>query len=194
MKKLFLYFLKGLLFTVPLGVTVYVVYRVFGFIDGLLPIKTPGLGFVVTIIIITLIGVLSSFIFTKSLMSLIDRMFKQLPFIKLLYSALKDLMGALAGEKKVFNKPVMVTLLPQSNAKVFGFITGEDLSNFGLKDYVSVFLPQAYNISGNLIMIPKAQVTPLDKDGSEVMAFIISAGVTGSENSKHPTVKLELDK
>jgi len=191
MKKLFLYFLKGLLFTVPLGVTIYVVYMVFRFIDDLLPIKTPGLGFVVTIIIITIIGFLSSVVFTKGLLGLIDMAFNKLPFIKLLYSALKDLMGALAGEKKVFNKPVMVTLLPQSNAKVFGFITREDLNTFGLKEHISVYLPQAYNIGGNLIMVTKEQVTLLDKDGSEVMAFILSAGVTGSENIKQPPVNLK---
>jgi len=182
MKKLFSYFIKGLLFAAPLAITIYVIYRVFAFIDGFLPIKIPGLGFVVTILLITLTGFLLSVIFTRRLLRFVDKTFDKLPFIKLLYSALKDLMEALAGEKKVFDKPVMVTLFPQSNTKVLGFITRQDLEflETALKGYVSVYLPQAYNFGGNLVLVPKEQVLPVDKPGSEIMAFILSAGITSS--------------
>ena len=179
MKKLLGYFFKGLLVLVPIAVTVYVVYLVFTKIDHLLPIPIPGVGFVATIVLIILVGFLASNIMAKSLLGLIDKIFTRLPFIKLLYNSVRDLTDAFVGDKKIFDKPVLVSLSPDSKVKMVGFITKEDLSLLGLKEDVAVYLPQSYNFSGNLIIVPKDQVTPINRDSSEVMAFIISAGVSG---------------
>ncbi|MBI4835524.1 MAG: DUF502 domain-containing protein [Planctomycetes bacterium] len=178
MKKLAGYFLKGLLFTIPLVITIYVVYELFLKIDGILNIPIPGLGFIVTLICITIIGFMVSTILTKGLLSFIDRIFYRLPFIKLLYSSLKDLMNALAGDKKMLDKPVMVKL-SNPDIKVLGFITAESLDIINVKDHVAVYLPQAYNFAGNLIICPKENVIPINKDGAEMMKFIVSAGISG---------------
>jgi uncharacterized membrane protein len=177
MKKLAGYFLKGLLFTIPLVITVYIVYELFLKIDGLLNIPVPGVGLIITLLCITIIGFMVSVVFTRGLLSLIDKMFARLPFIKLLYSSIKDLMNALAGDKKLFDKPVMVKL-SNPDIKVLGFITAESLEFIDAKDHVAVYLPQAYNFAGNLIICPKGNIIPIKKDGSEVMKFIISAGVS----------------
>jgi len=179
MKKLFGYFIKGLLVAVPLAVTIYVVYFVFTRIDGLMRINFPGIGFIATIILITLIGYLASGIFFKGLMKMLDAQVSRIPLIKLIYSSLKDLMKAFVGEKKMFDRPVLVKLYDSSEAMVIGFITRDDLSMLGIKDSVAVYLPQSYNFAGNLIIVPRRNVTPLDKDGPEVMAFIVSAGLSG---------------
>jgi uncharacterized membrane protein len=101
----------------------------------------------------------------------------------MLYSAIRDLVEAFAGEKKKFDKPVLVTFGPHSYAKIVGFITRENLENLGLKDHVAVYLPQSYNFAGNVLIFPKEAVTPLDIESSEAMTFIVSGGVAG-ENAK----------
>ncbi|MFH1230587.1 MAG: DUF502 domain-containing protein [Planctomycetota bacterium] len=194
MKKLLSYFLKGLLFVVPFAVTIYVVYIIFIKIDGLLHIPIPGIGFIATLILITFVGFLTSIIITKRLLNMMDKVFNQLPFVKLLYSSIKDLMKAFVGNKKIFDKPVLLTLSlgsardkwngesaepsSDSNIRVLGFITRDDLDSLGIKDSVAVYLPQAYNFAGNLLIVHRSQITPVNKNGSEVMAFIISAGIT----------------
>lgn len=192
MKKLLGYFIKGLLFIVPIAATIYVFYLVFDWVDGLLHIPLPGVGFVATILLITAVGYLLSGILGRGVLNLVDSALKNIPFIKLVYTSLKDLTGAFAGEKKIFDRPVLVTFLPQSDvhpvrdgvsngAKIIGFITRDDLTGLGanLKDYVAVYVPQAYNFAGNLIIVHKDQVTPINKPGPEVMALIVSAGISG---------------
>ncbi|MBI4713363.1 MAG: DUF502 domain-containing protein [Planctomycetes bacterium] len=179
MKRLLSYFIQGLLFLAPIAATLWIVYIILNWIDGLLHIPIPGVGFVATLVIITFVGFLVSRIFSKGLLHLVDSAFSRVPFIKLVYSSVKDLIGAFTGKKKIFDRPVLVALLPQSNVRVLCFITRDDLSSLGLAGDVAVYVPQAYNFAGNLIIVPKNQVTPIDKPGSEVMAFIVSAGISG---------------
>nr|WP_276621374.1 DUF502 domain-containing protein [Syntrophomonas wolfei] len=155
-------------------------------IDRLLQIPLPGIGiipgvgFVVTILIITLTGVLVSNLITRRFMSLMDRLFNRLPLVKILYSSIKDLINAFLGEKKTFNQPVLVTIIPDSNASALGFVTSESLQHLGVDDMVAVYFPQSYNFAGNLLLFPRKQVTPIDASSSEVMTFIVSGGVAKS--------------
>jgi uncharacterized membrane protein len=178
-KRIARYFLEGLLFVVPLAVTVYVLYKIFVTVDGLLGLRIPGLGFLLTIVIITLIGILASNVLTKGLLSLVDRLFVKMPFIKLIYTSIKDLIGAFVGDKKSFDKPVLVRLTPDSEAKAIGFITRESMEAYGLDDHVAVYFPQSYNFAGNLLIVPRSQVEPLQADSADVMAFLVSGGVSG---------------
>jgi uncharacterized membrane protein len=178
MKKLTKYFFEGLLVLVPLVATIYVIYIIFVKIDRLFKFEIPGMGFAATILIITTIGFIASNFLTKGLIRLIDRIFSHLPLVKMIYTSIKDLIGAFVGEKKGFNKPVLVALSPESNIRVIGFVTRESLNNIGLADSVAVYLPQSYNFAGNLIVVPKDQVTPISAEGGSVMAFIVSGGIT----------------
>ncbi|MBI5183976.1 MAG: DUF502 domain-containing protein [Nitrospinae bacterium] len=178
MKKLTKYFFEGLLVLVPLVATIYVIYIIFVKIDRLFRFEIPGMGFAATILIITAIGFIASNFLTKGLIRLIDRIFSRLPLVKMIYTSIKDLIGAFVGEKKGFNKPVFVALSPESNIRVIGFVTRESLNNIGLADSVAVYLPQSYNFAGNLIVVPKDQVTPISAEGGRVMAFIVSGGIT----------------
>lgn len=179
MRRITSYFVNGLLFMVPVVLTLYIFYLVFFKIDHLLGFSIPGVGFIVTILGITLIGFLVSNFLTRKLMLLIDRLFTRLPLVKLLYSSIKDLIGAFVGDKKSFNKPVLVSLTPERGASVLGFVTAESLENLGLNDYTAVYVPQSYNFAGNLLLFPKDQITPLSASSSEVMTFIVSGGVAG---------------
>jgi uncharacterized membrane protein len=177
MKKLTRYFLQGLLLLVPLAATIYVVYVILSKIDSIFRFKTPGIGFLVTILTITAVGFISSNFLTKRLMRIIDMSFTRLPFVNMIYTAIKDLMNAFVGDKKSFNKPVLVALSPGNNIQVLGFLTREGLENIGLADKVAVYIPQSYNIAGNLIVVSKEQVTPLSVESGDLMAFIVSGGV-----------------
>lgn len=178
MKKLAKYFFEGLLFIVPLVATIYVIYIVFVKIDNIFNFKIPGIGFIITILIVTLAGFFASYFLTRSLMKIIDNMFRRMPLVKMIYTSIKDLIGAFVGEKKSFNTPVLVTISQGSNIKVMGFLTRESLDNMGLADSVAVYLPQSYNFAGNLIIVPREQVAPLNFDSGKAMAFIVSGGIT----------------
>jgi uncharacterized membrane protein len=193
MKRILSYFLRGLLVTVPVGLTILLLVYVFRGLDkvfgGLFRIPTvPGLGLflgiVVTLGAITLIGFLASSFIGRRLFWLVDRVFTRVPLVKMLYTSIRYLVEAFAGEKKRFDKPVLVTLGPGSSAKAVGFITRESLECLGLKDHVAVYLPQSYNFAGNVLVFPKEAVRPLDIESSEAMAFIVSGGVSGSTSGK----------
>jgi uncharacterized membrane protein len=186
LKRITNYFLKGLLFMVPIALTLYIFYLIFTKIDNLLKIPIPGLGivpgvgFIATLLLITVVGFLVSNFLTKKIMLLADKLLNNLPLVKLLYSSIKDLINAFVGDKKSFNKPVLVRLSKDGSAYALGFITCASLENLGLKDLVAVYIPQSYNFAGNLLLFPREQVQLLQVSSSEVMTFIVSGGVAKS--------------
>ncbi len=182
-KKLIGYFLQGLLFSVPIAVTFFVLYKVFILVDGILPFEFPGLGLLLILILVTLIGLLGSTIIAGPIIKYFESIISKAPLIKVIYSAVKDLMSSFFGTKKSFNKPVLVKLESSSNIQKLGFITNADLSELGIEgDMVAVYLPHSYAWSGNQYIVPRNCITPLEVSATTVMKFIISGGVTKIEN------------
>jgi uncharacterized membrane protein len=184
MKRLVKYFLKGLVIFVPIALTVFLLIWAFTSLDGIFRKHIsedfpPGLGILLTIVLIVLIGFVASNFLGKRCFALVEKVFTGLPLVKLLYSAVKDMIEAFAGEKKSFDKPVLASISPGSAAKVVGFVTRESLENLGLLDYVAVYVPQSYNFAGNVLLFPKAAIQPLNIESSQAMAFIVSGGVSG---------------
>ena len=189
MKRIARYFFQGLLFVVPLAVTIYVIYAAFMAIDNLLDIRIQGrtvrgLGFLIVLGGITAIGFLASNFLTKRVLSLVERLFGRLPLVRILYSALKELISSFVGDKKGFDRPVLVNLVPAGNLHAAGFVTNSDLEFLGVTGKVAVYFPQSYNFAGNLLLVPRDQVTALDVDGSAAMAFIVSGGVARGASKK----------
>lgn len=192
MTRLLNHFLKGLAFVVPIAVTVYVCVAIFATIDGWLqPVfeaalgrRLPGAGFVVTLGLITAIGFFASNILARGMLGWVERAMNRLPLVRLLYSSTKDLLDAFVGEKRRFDKPVLVSLVPGGSARAFGFVTQESLALLGLDAHVAVYLPQSYGWAGNLLVFPASELTPLAADSADVMAFIISGGVTTFPDQK----------
>lgn len=178
MKKLTKYFFNGVALLVPMAATVYFVYIIFVKIDNLYDFPVPGMGFIITILIITTVGFIGSNLLTRKLVGIFDLIFTRLPLIKMIYTSIKDLIGAFVGDKKGFTKPVLVSLSPGSNVQVIGFMTDESLNHLGLSDSAAVYLPQSYNFAGNLIIVPKEQITPLNADSTDIMKFIVSGGIS----------------
>jgi len=178
MKRLFNYFVRGLLLLAPLAITVYVCWVTFTTIDGWLGLPVPGAGFLVTIALITVFGFLAGGFVTRRVVGLLEQLMQRLPLVRLLYSSTKDLLNAFVGDKRRFDKPVLVELMPGSNAQAFGFVTQESLDQLQLPGHCAVYFPQSYNFAGSLVIFPRAQIRRLDAESSAVMAFIVSGGVT----------------
>jgi len=179
LKLLVRYFLRGCLVTAPLGLTVYIVWMVLSAVDRLLPLPIPGLGLVVTLTLITLIGVLTSNVVGRSVVELADGLLGRLPLVKLVYTSIKDLVSAFVGDKRRFDVPVAVTLSPGSGARLLGFVTRDNLGRLGMPDLVAVYCPQSYNFAGYLLLVPRGQIEILQLPAAEVMTFVVSGGVSG---------------
>jgi uncharacterized membrane protein len=178
MKRIGRYFFEGLIFVVPVALTVYIVYKAFLIVDSWLPLPWQGAGVVVILVGITLIGFLASNFLTRSVLRFVESLLNRLPFVKLLHSSMKDVMTAFVGEKKRFDRPVVVELIPGSGVMAIGFMTRESLEQFDLENEVAVYFPQSYNFAGNLILYPRSSVKTLDAESAKVMAFVVSGGVT----------------
>ena len=190
LRKLVDYFLQGLLVMAPLAITAYAVYWIVSSIDNLIPlftyrdeagnviVRNYGLGFVAVIAFICLIGWLSSSLIQLRLFNLFDRWLERAPGIRFIYSTVKDFFEAFAGEKKKFNRPVMANIDDNDVWRV-GFITQNELRDFGFSEYVAVYIPMSYSIAGNVYLIPRNRVRPITNiSATEAMKFAISGGVT----------------
>jgi uncharacterized membrane protein len=191
MRRIVNFFLQGLLFVVPIAVTLYVLIRSILWIDGLLPfqipvkipglnqIEIPGLGLLVIFSVIAFIGFLGSRYIRNPFFVYLEKWIERAPLTKLIYTSVKDLINAFVGEKKSFNHPVMVLVQKDAQVHRIGFITKEDISELGVsKEMVAVYLPFSYGFNGQLVIVPRENVKQINASGTDMMKFIISGGVT----------------
>ena len=181
------YFFQGLILIAPLSITLYVLIKTFFYVDDLLKdfltqwlgFYTLGLGILVMLGGLTVIGFLGSTIIFKPLLVVFDRLISRAPLVKIIYTSVKDLLSAFVGSKNKFSEPVLIRESKNSDMEKIGFITAHDLSNLGIPDgKVAVYLPYSYNVSGMLVIVPVENVKRLDANSTDVMKFVISAGVT----------------
>ncbi len=197
LKKLLKYFFQGLIVLAPIGITIWVVFGLFVFVDGILPNiihifapnflpkdelgnlnRIPGLGFIVVIVLVLFVGWFSSLFMVNRLVSILDSLLEKTPGIKFIYSSVKDFLEAFGGNKKKFDKPVLVNVDAADVWRV-GFITHNDVHEFGLPDHVTVYVPHSYAISGITYIVPKERIRTLPNiSASDAMKFTISGGVT----------------
>lgn len=173
------YFIRGLIFLVPVAATVYVIVEAFLYIDGIVPLKIPGLGLLILLMTITLFGVLASTVFARPFIFWGNELLNRLPLIKTIFTSIKDLMSAFVGQQKRFDQPVLVKMYETSQVQKLGFMTADDLSELGVdSSKVAVYLPHSYAFSGNLFIVPVDNITKIDAKAADVMKFIVSGGVT----------------
>ena len=176
-------FAQGLLVLAPIAITIWVVIFTVTTLDDWLDTGIPGLGIVIAAIGITIIGYLTGNVVGNKLLEWLEAGMQRVPLIRILYNALRDLFGAFVGTQRKFDKPVAVEV-NRDGLKVLGFLTAERFDDPQLAGHVSVYLPESYNFAGNLIVVPRERVHPLDADGAEFMAFIVSGGVTAMNAAK----------
>jgi uncharacterized membrane protein len=176
-KKILTYFFRGLLFVVPIALTIYVILLILQFLDGILPIPVPGLGILIMLTFITFVGFLASIFVTRPLFDIFEKWVFKIPLINILYTSIKDLMSAFVGDKKKFNVPVIVKL--SEGMSRLGFITQDDLSLLEEENLVAIYFPHSYNFSGNLYLVPQENVRILKNiKSTDMMKFIVSGGVS----------------
>lgn len=171
------YFVRGLIVTAPVAVTLYICWWLISAVDGLIDVGVPGLGLVVAVLVVTLVGVLASGFLARTVLDAIDQVLERLPFVRLLYSSAKDLLNAFVGEHRRFNRGVRVEL-GNTDTHLLGFVTADALEHLGMGGYVAVYIPQSYNFAANLLLVRAEKVVPLAIDAAELMAFIVSGGVS----------------
>lgn len=191
------YFFQGLVILAPIVITGWAVVSLFNFIDGILPNvlrvlfpdlikvnpqgnpeKIPGLGFLVVVLLVLLVGYISSLFFVSRIVSFFDQVLEKTPGIKIIYSTVKDFLEAFAGNKRKFDKPVLVSVDAPDVWRI-GFITQTDLSEFGMREYVSVYVPHSYAFSGITYLVRQDRIKAIQDVGSaDAMKFIVSGGVT----------------
>jgi uncharacterized membrane protein len=186
MKKLVKYFLQGLLVFSPFLVTVILFAKAFNliddsandFIESIFGRHYKGLGFLISISMITILGFLSSTILFGGIFRWIESVLLKDSLIRMIYTSIKDLANSFMGEKRKFNKPVLVNMHKDSGIYKIGFITQESMSLISEKDLIAVYLPISYSIAGDLYLVDKELIKPIDISSSEAMKFIVSGGVT----------------
>ena len=186
MKRLGTYFLQGLLLIAPMAATVYIVFFLFQFTDGLLStylekffqLKVPGLGILIIIFLLVFLGIIGETIFAKPVKYLINRILERTPFLRLIYTSFKDLFSAFVGKEKKFHRPVVVLVDEKNDLWRMGFLTNEKMGEIGLEGKVAVYFPFSYNISGILYFVPSSRIKPLNISPAEAMKFILSGGVS----------------
>lgn len=197
LKRLLQFFFQGLIVLAPIGITTYVVVSLFNLVDDILPkiirvfaptlikkdaegnlIKIPGLGFLVVIGVVLSVGWLSSLFAVSRLVGLFDSLLEKTPGVKFIYSSVKDFLEAFAGNKKKFDKPVLVNV-DSADIWRIGFITQKSSKHFGLAEHVTVYVPHSYAISGITYFVPKDRVRQLDQvSAADAMKYVVSGGVT----------------
>lgn len=188
MRTVFNYFLRGLLFVFPLAATLYIMVSAIiwsnqtfnNLLFEWLNIDIPGLGIITVFLVVALIGYIFSKAFTRPLVYYFEELLSRVPLVKIIYTSIKELTEAFVGDKKRFNKPVLVQI-GSGELQRIGFVTQKDLQELGLDEMVAVYCPHSYNFSGNLYLVPKTHIRLLDMNATDVMKFVVSAGVTKIE-------------
>lgn len=199
MKSILKSFVNGILTIVPIILVIYVTYKTFMFLDGLLggflkqyfkESYVPGIGILATLVLITIFGFLSTKFITGTIFRIIDRLLEKIPFVKTVYSVIKDTVHSFLGEKKSFSQVALVTV-PGTNMKSLGFVTAEDLEVFyePLSDYIAVYVPQTFQVAGFTFLIKKEDVEFIDVKPEDAMKFILSGGMTSKKTTLLETQK-----
>ena len=176
----------------------FIIYALFGFIDGLLRstilalfgVDFPGLGLLIIVALITLLGFVGQTVIAQPFKRQVTKILKQTPLLQTIYVAIKDFVEAFLGKEKKFTYPVLVRVNNSANLEKIGFVTQNDLSELNIKDKVAVYFPHSYNFSGELFIVPVENITPLDISPKDAMKFVVTGGVAKvNEGRKEKTVE-----
>ncbi len=193
LNRIFGYFVRGLVLVAPLYFTILIIWTGVEALDGILPVSIPispkksiylpGLGMLIILLGILLLGFFFSTVVPQSFFRFTERILRKIPLVNLIFYSIKDLISAFVGDKKKFNQPVLVTINRESDVRKLGFITQTDLSHLYIKDYIAVYMPHSYAFSGELFIVPIANVTLLNANSADIMKMIVSGGVSAKDYS-----------
>ncbi|WP_187478467.1 DUF502 domain-containing protein [Amniculibacterium sp. G2-70] len=177
-------FLHGLAIIGPIGLTVFVIWSIISSIDNMIPSvakEIPGLVFVSAILITAFLGFLANkFVFGKFIFEQLDLLLENTPGVKHIYTPTKDVMSSFVGDKKKFNHPVWVKTNENPEIWRIGFLTQPEMSAVEKENFVAVYLPHSYAISGWVIVTDAKNTKPVvGMTAASAMKFAVSGGVAG---------------
>ncbi len=191
-RKIFRFFIQGIIILAPIGITAYALYWLFEKVDGILRpyVNIPGIGFALIILFIILVGWISSNFLMGSVLSIFDGWMERTPVIKFIYTSTKDFFEAFAGDKRRFNKAVLANVFSE-NVWIVGFLTDEEMSKFELgAENVAVYVPQSYNFAGQLYILPRNRVRKIENITSgEAMKYAVTGGVVDLDAERDAEAK-----
>ena len=194
--KLRNYFITGIVVLVPIGITLYLTKFFISISSKLipynlnpnnyLPYAIPGLEILLSVIFITIIGGISLSFIGKRILKFVNDLFKRIPILRTIYSAIGQMTESLAPNKGNNKKSVVLIQYPRKGSWAVGFATKEnkgEISKKTNKNLVNVFVPTTPNpTSGFLLMFPKDEVIYLSMSFEEASKFIVSAGTSNPKN------------
>ena len=193
------YFITGLLVLIPAILTIWVLYSLIQFLDQTIEFlpehlrptyifghSVPGFGVLVTVFVIFITGIIANNFFGKKIINLYETLVNKLPFVKTPYKGIKQVSDTiLSNSGNAFSKAVLIEF-PNEGTYTFAFVTGEPekkLAKYLKGKYVNVYVPTTPNpTSGYTLMVPKNKVIELDISVDEVLKYVISMGVSKSDN------------
>jgi len=172
------WFGQGLFYLLPIGLTIFLLVAIFQKIDTVFEFKTPGLGILTMIALVTAVGILGSLFISSPIFKYFGKLIDKAPIIKMLYNAIKDLMSVFVGNKKKFTEPVLVRLSESIEMEQIGFITQSSLKELGIEENkVSVYMPFSFSVAGTVYIVPAKNVTKMKIKPQEALKFIVSGTI-----------------
>lgn len=184
--RLFLsWFGQGLLYLLPIGLTVFLLWMIFQKLDTIFEFDIPGLGLLTLVVVVTAVGFLGSFFISSPVFNYFTKLINKAPLIKMLYNAIKDLLSVFVGNKKKFTEPVLVKLSENFDLEKIGFVTQTDLTDLGIEEgKVSVYVPYSFSVMGSVYIVPAKNVNPINAKPQDALKFVVSGGVSITDENK----------
>ncbi len=190
-KRFINYLLNGLVITLPVFGTLYIIYHLLKWLDGIVPRlwysaeelaarpdNFSGWGIVVLLGVLFVMGWLGSLFINDRLKTWFERLLDRIPGVNNVYRTISDLLGAFVGNKKKFNQPVLVKVSEQMDMEMVGFITDTDLLELGdIKGKVAVYFPMSYSFSGHMMIVPTKNLRRIESNPVDVMKYTMSGGI-----------------
>jgi uncharacterized membrane protein len=190
-RKFINYVLNGLLITLPVFGTAYIIYELFIWLDSLVPRLVyskeelvnkgdnfSGLGILVLLLVLFLMGWFGSLFINERLRGLFERLLDKIPGVNNLYHTISDILGAFVGNKKKFTQPVLVKVSDQLDMEMIGFVTDTDLTVLGdISGKVAVYFPMSYSFAGHMMIVPVKNIRRLERNAVDIMKYTVSGGI-----------------
>lgn len=200
-RKLINYILNGLVITLPVFGTAYIIYELLVWLDGIVPRiwyskeelalrddEFSGWGIFVLLLVLFVMGWLGSLFINERLKGWFERLLDRIPGVNNLYHTISDILSAFVGNKKKFNQPVLVKVSEQLDLEMIGFITDTDLSELGdISGKVAVYFPMSYSFAGHLMIVPVKNIKRIERNAVDIMKYTVSGGIVelDPENEKY---------
>ena len=202
-------FITGLLITLPIALTYFILQFLFKNLDALSPVFTkvlidmgapipegyriPALGLVITLLIVLAVGWFTTNFFGKRMISLGENIVEKIPFVRKIYRGSKQVVQSIAqADTSAFRKVVLLEF-PRRGMLAIGFVTGSargEVQEYTREDVLNVFVPTMPNpTSGFLVFAPPEDLTEIDMSIEDGIKYVVSGGIVDTEGLKLTDVK-----